>query len=116
MHPCTHPCCLSCFVLLTYTHVCSGGSTKTWKRRWVLMNNSCIYYFKTPLDPNPCGIIPLENIVAREVAVDEGSLRYPPIHRARHPFVCVILTVMLLPSTADSSLRAGRCNSAITLK
>jgi len=39
-----------------------GGQIKTWKRRWFILDNNCLYYFKTPQDLEPCGIIPLENL------------------------------------------------------
>jgi hypothetical protein len=32
------------------------------KRRWVVLTNSCLYYFKKKEDAKPAGIIPLENI------------------------------------------------------
>eukprot|EP01114_Cavostelium_apophysatum_P015711 TRINITY_DN4342_c0_g1_i2.p1 TRINITY_DN4342_c0_g1~~TRINITY_DN4342_c0_g1_i2.p1 ORF type:complete len:644 (-),score=193.46 TRINITY_DN4342_c0_g1_i2:16-1947(-) len=40
-----------------------GGSIKTWKRRWFILDNNCLYYFRTPQDVEPCGIIPLENLL-----------------------------------------------------
>lgn len=39
-----------------------GGRIKTWKRRWCVLSDNCLYYFKSQDDPDPCGIIPLENI------------------------------------------------------
>lgn len=56
-----------------------GGQIKTWKRRWFVLDNNCLYYFKTPQarndfnyltplkDTEPCGIIPLENLEVRQV-------------------------------------------------
>eukprot|EP01113_Clastostelium_recurvatum_P040797 TRINITY_DN638_c0_g1_i7.p1 TRINITY_DN638_c0_g1~~TRINITY_DN638_c0_g1_i7.p1 ORF type:complete len:1001 (+),score=251.77 TRINITY_DN638_c0_g1_i7:178-3180(+) len=40
-----------------------GGRIKTWKRRWFILSNNCLFYFKSSTDAEPCGIIPLENLV-----------------------------------------------------
>jgi len=64
---------------LTYTFFCpdmegwlikQGGTWKTWKRRWFVLNDSCLYYFQSTAENNPLGIIPLENVDVREVAGD----------------------------------------------
>ncbi|ESO12960.1 hypothetical protein HELRODRAFT_132380, partial [Helobdella robusta] len=34
----------------------------TWKRRWFLLNNGCLYYFIQTTDLQPRSIIPLENL------------------------------------------------------
>lgn len=39
-----------------------GGRYKTWKRRWFILNDNCLYYFEFTTDKEPRGIIPLENI------------------------------------------------------
>lgn len=39
-----------------------GGRIKTWKRRWFILSDNCLFYFKSPGDAEPCGIIPLENV------------------------------------------------------
>jgi len=39
-----------------------GGRIKTWKRRWFVLNDGCLYYFKAKGDSEPLGIIPLENL------------------------------------------------------
>ena len=44
-----------------------GGRYKTWKRRWFILNDNCLYYFEFTTDKEPRGIIPLENISVREV-------------------------------------------------
>jgi len=44
-----------------------GGRYKTWKRRWFILNDNCLYYFEFTTDKEPRGIIPLENIRVREV-------------------------------------------------
>ncbi|XP_062874480.1 cytohesin-1-like [Trichomycterus rosablanca] len=44
-----------------------GGGVKTWKRRWFILTNSCLYYFQYTTDKEPKGIIPLENLSVREV-------------------------------------------------
>ncbi|MEQ2273497.1 Cytohesin-1, partial [Xenotaenia resolanae] len=45
----------------------SGGRVKTWKRRWFILTDSCLYYFEYTTDKEPRGIIPLENLSIREV-------------------------------------------------
>ncbi|CAG0917736.1 unnamed protein product, partial [Notodromas monacha] len=44
-----------------------GGRIKSWKRRWFILNDKCLYYFEYTTDKEPRGIIPLENIQVREV-------------------------------------------------
>lgn len=43
-----------------------GGRYKSWKRRWFILNDNCLYYFEFTTDKEPRGIIPLENISVRE--------------------------------------------------
>ncbi|XP_059472495.1 cytohesin-1 isoform X1 [Neocloeon triangulifer] len=43
-----------------------GGRIKSWKRRWFILNDNCLYYFEYTTDKEPRGIIPLENIQVRE--------------------------------------------------
>jgi cytohesin len=43
------------------------GRYKSWKRRWFILNDNCLYYFQFTTDKEPKGIIPLENIQVREV-------------------------------------------------
>jgi len=45
-----------------------GGRYKSWKRRWFILNDNCLYYFEFTTDKEPRGIIPLENIKVREVS------------------------------------------------
>ena len=44
-----------------------GGRYKSWKRRWFVLNDKCLYYFEYTTDKEPRGIIPLENVLVREV-------------------------------------------------
>ncbi|XP_066497991.1 cytohesin-4 isoform X2 [Hoplias malabaricus] len=44
-----------------------GGRVKTWKRRWFILTDSCLYYFQYTTDKEPKGIIPLENLSVKEV-------------------------------------------------
>ncbi|UYV77458.1 CYTH1 [Cordylochernes scorpioides] len=44
-----------------------GGRYKSWKRRWFILKDNCLYYFKCVKDNKPQGIIPLENIQVRDV-------------------------------------------------
>ncbi|KAG9481613.1 hypothetical protein GDO78_010710 [Eleutherodactylus coqui] len=45
----------------------TGGRVKTWKRRWFILTDNCLYYFEYTTDKEPRGIIPLENLSIREV-------------------------------------------------
>ncbi|KAL8163409.1 UNVERIFIED_CONTAM: Cytohesin-1 [Gekko kuhli] len=47
--------------------VIMGGRVKTWKRRWFILTDNCLYYFEYTTDKEPRGIIPLENLSIREV-------------------------------------------------
>ncbi|XP_041725628.1 cytohesin-4 isoform X1 [Coregonus clupeaformis] len=44
-----------------------GGRVKTWKRRWFILTDNCLYYFEFTTDKEPRGIIPLENLCVREM-------------------------------------------------
>ncbi|XP_075999270.1 cytohesin-2-like [Genypterus blacodes] len=43
-----------------------GGRIKTWKRRWFILTDNCLYYFEYTTDKDPIGIIPLENLSVRK--------------------------------------------------
>lgn len=40
---------------------------KTWKRRWFILTDNCLYYFEFTTDKEPRGIIPLENLSVQKV-------------------------------------------------
>ena len=44
-----------------------GGRVKTWKKRWFVLSDNCLYYFWKVSDKEPKGIIPLENLKIRKV-------------------------------------------------
>ncbi|KAM6957221.1 cytohesin-3 [Aplochiton taeniatus] len=44
-----------------------GGRVKTWKRRWFILTDSCLYYFEYTTDKDPIGIIPLENLCVKDI-------------------------------------------------
>ncbi|PIK39059.1 hypothetical protein BSL78_24105 [Apostichopus japonicus] len=44
-----------------------GGRIKSWKRRWFILTDNCLYYFEFTQDREPRGIIPLENLQLRNV-------------------------------------------------
>ncbi|KAG3290994.1 cytohesin 4 [Ictidomys tridecemlineatus] len=44
-----------------------GGRVKTWKRRWFILTDNCLYYFEFTTDKEPRGIIPLENLSVEKV-------------------------------------------------
>ena len=45
----------------------SAGTLQKWKKRWFVLTDSCLYYFKSPEDDQPRSIIPLENILINEM-------------------------------------------------
>ncbi|KTF85272.1 hypothetical protein cypCar_00035970 [Cyprinus carpio] len=53
-----------------------GGRVKTWKRRWFILTDNCLYYFEYTTDKEPRGIIPLENLSIREVE-DKKPVKHP---------------------------------------
>uniref|UniRef100_A0A8D0GWW1 Cytohesin 1 n=1 Tax=Sphenodon punctatus TaxID=8508 RepID=A0A8D0GWW1_SPHPU len=61
----------------------AGGRVKTWKRRWFILTDNCLYYFEYTTDKEPRGIIPLENLNIREVEDSKkpGSNQPGPILR-----------------------------------
>ncbi|KAA0702827.1 Cytohesin-2 PH, SEC7 and coiled-coil domain-containing protein 2 [Triplophysa tibetana] len=60
--------CLTCdFSAAADVHLAGGGRVKTWKRRWFILTDNCLYYFEYTTDKEPRGIIPLENLSIREV-------------------------------------------------
>lgn len=52
-----------------------GGTWKTWKRRWFVIKDRCLYYFHHSSENDPKGIIPLENIQVRPVE-DQGGKQF----------------------------------------
>eukprot|EP01119_Soliformovum_irregulare_P020367 TRINITY_DN6584_c0_g1_i2.p1 TRINITY_DN6584_c0_g1~~TRINITY_DN6584_c0_g1_i2.p1 ORF type:complete len:1254 (-),score=400.18 TRINITY_DN6584_c0_g1_i2:40-3801(-) len=52
-----------------------GGRVPTWKKRWFVLKNNCLYYFKKETDADPCGIIPLENLLVRTIE-NKGQNKY----------------------------------------
>lgn len=50
-----------------------GSRYKNWKRRWFILNDKCLYYFEYTTDKEPRGIIPLENVLVRDVADSKSS-------------------------------------------
>ncbi|RXN23990.1 cytohesin-1 isoform X1 [Labeo rohita] len=53
--------------VLTLSYFVVSGRVKTWKRRWFILTDNCLYYFEYTTDKEPRGIIPLENLSIREV-------------------------------------------------
>ncbi|KAM4597874.1 cytohesin-2 [Polymixia lowei] len=51
-----------------------GGRVKTWKRRWFILTDNCLYYFQYTTDKDPIGIIPLENLCV--TGIYDTSKRY----------------------------------------
>jgi cytohesin len=43
-----------------------GGKHRSWKKRWFLLTDNCLYYFKSPQHKEPKGIVPLELLQVRD--------------------------------------------------
>ena len=58
------------------------------KRRWVVLTNSCLYYFKKKDDAKPAGIIPLENLAVSPAKIESSgsgsSMASRPFSHAQH--------------------------------
>lgn len=52
-----------------------GGSWKSWKRRWFVLNDGCLYYFQHTAENVPKGIIPLDQVAVRTVGEEKDSDR-----------------------------------------
>ncbi|XP_003737455.1 cytohesin-2 [Galendromus occidentalis] len=52
-----------------------GGRVKSWKRRWFILSDKCLYYFEYTTDREPRGIIPLENVSVRD-ATDRSNRQH----------------------------------------
>lgn len=44
-----------------------GGLHKSWRKRYFILKDNCLYYFKNVGDREPRGIIPLENLQVRKI-------------------------------------------------
>jgi len=42
-----------------------GGRVRTWKKRWVILSGSVLYYFEDAKSPEPKGLVPLEDVAVR---------------------------------------------------
>ncbi len=60
-----------------YTYITNAffflRSWKTWKRRWFVLSDRCLYYFQHTAENVPKGIIPLENVRVRCVEEEEAG-------------------------------------------
>jgi len=43
-----------------------GGAVKSWKRRFFVLKDNFLFYYKKPKDDNPTGVIQLEGSTAAE--------------------------------------------------
>uniref|UniRef100_A0A8C9L7J2 Cytohesin 4 n=1 Tax=Pavo cristatus TaxID=9049 RepID=A0A8C9L7J2_PAVCR len=58
----------TCYILsFSIIMLNTRGRVKTWKRRWFILTDNCLYYFEYTTDKEPLGIIPLENLSVRKV-------------------------------------------------
>eukprot|EP01098_Paradermamoeba_levis_P007136 TRINITY_DN2960_c0_g1_i1.p1 TRINITY_DN2960_c0_g1~~TRINITY_DN2960_c0_g1_i1.p1 ORF type:complete len:251 (+),score=80.62 TRINITY_DN2960_c0_g1_i1:39-755(+) len=54
-----------------------GGKIKTWKRRWFLVSDHCLFYFRDDQSPEPLGIVPLENLDVRLITSQSSANQQP---------------------------------------
>ncbi|KAM9491745.1 cytohesin 4b isoform 2-T3 [Salvelinus alpinus] len=57
-----------------------GGRVKTWKRRWFILTDNCLYYFEYTTDKEPRGIIPPSNLLplTSSLSTGQGAQRHHP--------------------------------------
>ncbi|KAJ3340332.1 Cytohesin-1 [Gonapodya sp. JEL0774] len=69
------------------------GAIRTWGKRWCLLVNGCLYYFKDPKDKKPRGIIPLDGLHVEEFSFsDRDSKDWLPFARSfssRHRYFII---------------------------
>ena len=53
----------------------AGGKHKNWRRRWFILTDNCLYYFKSPSDKEPRGIIPLVNLEVHDCPDNKRNVR-----------------------------------------
>ena len=88
-----------------------GGRVKNWKDRYCLVTGSCLYYFKSEVGlgknrEQPCGIIPLENVVVREVEdLYRGRFIFELLPNGKNPEQA---TLKAAKFTSDGQLIEGR--------
>lgn len=80
-----------------------GGRVKSWKRRWFILNDNCLYYFEYTTDKEPRGIIPLENLQVREVNDKSKKFCFE-----LYPANADIDKIKACKTTADGKLIEGR--------
>eukprot|EP00744_Colponema_vietnamica_P007897 GILI01011307.1.p2 GENE.GILI01011307.1~~GILI01011307.1.p2 ORF type:complete len:235 (-),score=49.66 GILI01011307.1:101-700(-) len=45
-----------------------GGRIKTWKERWFILSDNCLYYFKGPDEKTPQGFVPLLHLAVSDIS------------------------------------------------
>ncbi len=53
-----------------------GGRIKTWKRRWFVLRDNCLYYFKTSDAQELLGFLPLENLSVRALPDNKAKRKW----------------------------------------
>lgn len=51
-----------------------GGKRKVWRKRWFVVKDHCLFYFKKKGAPEPVGMIPLESLVVEKEAKGKSKL------------------------------------------
>jgi len=59
-----------------------GGSVRSWKKRWVVLKDRCLYYYEEPADAKPKGMFLLPSY---EIQLAQTELKRDFAFRAYHP-------------------------------
>jgi len=81
-----------------------GGRYKTWKRRWFVLSDNCLFYFEYTSDKEPKGIIPLENLQIREM----HDQRKPNCFEIYLPDVALLQTIKCAKTDSEGRIVEGK--------
>lgn len=81
-----------------------GGRYKTWKRRWFVLSDNCLFYFEYTSDKEPKGIIPLENLQIREM----HDQRKPNCFEIYLPDVALLQTIKCAKTDSQGHIVEGK--------
>lgn len=79
--------------------VITGGKRKTWRRRWFILTDNCLYYFQSPKEKEPRGIIPLVNLEVND---------YVDPKKQKHVCVCMCIRFGKYKTTTMYTICMGK--------